>query len=90
MKPGHRGYLMPAEYEYSHSFAAFDDQGNSYTLAVNVGKIDVSDLEMPGTPSRDGYSEIRDENGQGVNRIGKGQYHLPNGTIVHSTDHNAP
>lgn len=72
-----------------HTFTASDESGRSYVLHAERDDVGVSTKQAP-TGAGKGMGKITTEDGRSVNRVAKGEYRLLDGTVLRSTDPDAP
>ena len=72
-----------------HTFTATDEHGKAYVLHSERDDIGVGTRQSP-TGTGKGMGTITTEDGRSVTRVAKGHYLLIDGTVLHSTDADAP
>lgn len=72
-----------------HTFTATDEHGKAYVLHAERDDVGVSTRQPP-TGAGEGMGRITTEGGRSVTRVGKGHYLLTDGTVLYSTDADAP
>lgn len=72
-----------------HTFTASDDQGKPYVLHAERDDVGVSTRQAP-TGTGNGMGTITTEDGRSVTRLAQGEYQLTDGTVLQSTDADAP
>jgi hypothetical protein len=75
--------------QFTRSFIATDPQGRSHTISVYTDYIETRAFQSP-TPTLEGNSELRTDEGYAVNVLSKGKYQVvETGVILTSDDPNA-
>jgi hypothetical protein len=72
-----------------HTFTASDGDGRSYVLHAERDDVGVGTTHAP-TGEGDGIGKMTTEDGRCATRVAKGEYRLLDGTLLHSSDANAP
>jgi hypothetical protein len=72
-----------------HTFTASDAQGRRYVLHAERDDVGVSTTQAP-TGEGEGMGKMTTEDGRCATRVAKGEYRLADGTLLHSSDADAP
>ena len=72
-----------------HTFTATDADGQPYVLHAERDDVGVSTTQAA-SGEAEGMGKMTTEDGRCVNRVAKGEYRLVDGTLLHSSDANAP
>ena len=72
-----------------HTFTASDPDGRPYVLHAERDEVGVSTTQAP-IGGGEGLGKMTTEDGRCVTRIAKGEYRLADGTLLRSSDANAP
>lgn len=72
-----------------HTFTASDPDGKPYVLHAERDEVGVSTTQEP-TGEGKGMGKMTTEDGRCVNRLAKGEYRLADGTLLRSSDADAP
>ena len=72
-----------------HTFTATDGDGRPYVLHAERDDVGVTTTQAP-TGEGEGIGKMTTEDGRSVNRLAKGEYRLVDGTLLHSSDADAP
>ena len=72
-----------------HTFTAIDAEGRPYVLHAERDDVGASTTQAP-TGEGDGMGKMTTEDGRCATRVAKGEYRLLDGTLLRSSDANAP